>query len=246
MISKPNPWLLIPLILITLSFSGCATFNPSVYVRDLLASHQPVTSQSHAGLEVSVEEFVSPDKSRKAFDADLAPHGVLALLLRLNNKSASNYLVDEKNAKAYLNGQILPRLQGIDAARQAATSDAVGKAAAWTAATGPFAVLFWPVTISASASHTKEINRQVENHFRNFELGKNIVRPDQTAGGFLFFRIPNGVQRLEKLILEVAAAEESTAASLNFRLQFPMLELSSPASSPVSSDGNSVKQGENQ
>lgn len=242
MIGRSKKWFFVPPVLTTLSISACATFNPSVYVRDLLMNHQAVASQSNAGLEVSVAEFVSLDKSRKAFDADLAPHGVLALLLRLRNNSVSNYFVDEGNTKAYLSGQILPRLQGVDAARQAATSDAVGKAAAWTAATGPFALAFWPVTIFVSAGHTKEINRQVENHFRNFELGKIAVGPNQTAGGFLFFRMPNGVQRLEKLVLEVSAADESKTGPLNIRLLLPTLELSSP----VIAEGNASNQGESQ
>jgi len=34
------------------------------------------------GLELSIEEFASKNKSQQAFDADIAPYGILALLLK--------------------------------------------------------------------------------------------------------------------------------------------------------------------
>lgn len=222
-----------PVVLVMASMlCGCAAFKPGLRSKDLIEVRQPTTRDMQNGLEVSVEEFVSANKSQQAFDSDIAPYGVLALLLRVENKSEVTYQVRQREARAFLGDQLLHPLRGKDAAIQAATRDSVGKALAWTAATGPFAIVLWPVTIAGSGSHTQEVNRRIEHHFENFEFGNAFVRPNQIAGGFLYFRLPDGIKRLDKLAIEVVASDENNKKGLNFKLALPTLELSAPAMLP--------------
>lgn len=212
----------------SLFLSGCATFEPTLAYQDLINGRPATVKQEQKDLEISVEEFVSSEKSQQVFDADIASYGVLALFLRIENKGTASYMVRDGESKAFLGSQSLALMQGVDAADQSASSDAVGKAAAWTVATGPLALIFWPVSISASGAHTGYVNEEIRHHFDNLQLGNVLVRPARTMGGFLYFKLPNGPKKLEGLTLEVVASEEKTQERLTFRLPLPALELPVP------------------
>src|SRR5215470_17709902 len=62
--------------------SGCATFHPTTTVQDLAKTQQSTVANVSQDLEIYVEEFVSSDKSRKAFDTDMAAANVLPVFLR--------------------------------------------------------------------------------------------------------------------------------------------------------------------
>src|SRR5215467_2330630 len=61
---------------------GCASFEPAMRYQDLMRPRQPTVKETQEGLELSIEEFASKNKSQQAFDADIAPYGILALLLK--------------------------------------------------------------------------------------------------------------------------------------------------------------------
>ena len=113
------------LLAMSMIFSGCtASFEPRVSSSDLAKSRLPTAKEIKSGLEVSVEEYASPHKSRRAFDADIAPHGVLPLLLRVENKGTDNYKIQRSQIRAFLGGESLPPLQGYEAANQGAATRA--------------------------------------------------------------------------------------------------------------------------
>ena len=199
---------------------ACATFKPEIRYQELLKEHRPTQSESRNELDISLEAFVSPEKSRKVFDADIASNGVLAIFVLANNKSTANYRVWGMDAKAFAAQQPLGFLRGIDAADQAAIRDAAGKATAWTLAMGPLALLFWPIAISGSGSHTSYVNRDIENHFTSLELGNLQLRPTQIAGGFLYFKLSDGVEHPENISVEIPISVEGSEerSSFNFDL----------------------------
>ena len=220
------------LILVILFLSGCASFAPRLGYQDLMRLHQPDAKQKWEGLVVSAEQFLSADKSRKTFDSDVARYGVLALFLRAKNEGNVIYQLRQEQVKAFLGDQRLLALSGNDAARQAAMSEPVGKALAWTVATGPFALALWPVTIAGSGSHTQGVNREIEDYFEHLELGNVEVKPNHPIGGFLYFKLPDGVKKLEKLRLEVITSEANNKDQIEFRLSLPPIELARPVSLP--------------
>lgn len=205
--------------------NACATFDPATRYQEIMGPRQPTVSEAREGLQVSLEEFISSEKSRRIFDADLASHGVLALLLKAENKGQGTYKIEDKETRALLENQLLPLLPGVDAANQAATREYFSKAAGWTLATGPFALIFWPVTVSVSGMHTGEVNRRIEQHFETLSFGKAIVQPGQSAVGFLYFKLPERFDSKEKIIVEIVASEAQSASQIVFKLPISNVSL---------------------
>ena len=119
-----------------LIFSGCASFEPGLGYQDLSRPRAPTVKEVQEGLEVSAEEFASANKSRQAFDADIALHSVLALLLKAENNGDKTYKVTASEITAYLHDQPLTALSSKQAS-QAAASEYAGKAILWAIAPGP-------------------------------------------------------------------------------------------------------------
>ncbi len=215
---------------LALTLTGCAGYEPGLRSQDLTRSRLPTVSKVQEGLEVSVEEFVTPGKSRQAFDADIASYGILALLVRVENGGTGSYGVQRNHITALLGGQHLPQLTGEQAARLGANREYVGKALGWTLATGPFAILLWPATVAGSASHTRSVNRRIEQHFESLSFTDALVKPNQVAAGFAYFKLPDGIEKLKNLIVEVEVSKNQGADKIISKLSLPPLELSAPVS----------------
>jgi hypothetical protein len=213
--------------------SGCASFEPGLRYQDLARPRQPTVRETKDGLEISLEEFASANKSRQAFDADVAPNGILPILLKIENNGTQTYKIPERVVSAYIGNDLLGSLGGESAASQSANSEYAGKALGWTVAAGPFAILLWPVTIGASAAHTASVNRRIEQHFETLRFNDALLKPNQTAAGFVYFKLPSGVNRIEKLRVEVTPLEETSSKRLEFVLPLPTIDLSAPVAGRV-------------
>ena len=229
-----------------LIFSGCATFEPGFRAQDMAGSRQPTVKEVQQGLDVSVEEFVTPGKSLQAFDADIAPYGILPLLIRVENGGTNNYRIQRDQIKAFIGEQSLSPLSAKQAAGQGANREYVGKALGWTVATGPFAILLWPATIAGSASHTRSINRRIEQHFESLSFADALIRPNQVAAGFAYFKLPDGVKKLQNLTVQVEASNEQNGNKITSKLSLPTLELSSSVSTQVAEEETEEKSSEEQ
>ena len=213
-------------IAVFLLISGCASFEPGLRLQELNKPRQPTAKATQEGLEVSVEEFCTPAKSRMMFDADLASEGVIPLLMRVENAGTERYGARKIDMKAYLDGQPLVALEPRDAAGQAATSEYVGKALGWTLAAGPFAILLWPFTIGASAVHTHGVNRRIEAYFEAASYQDSLLAPKQTAVGFLYFKRPGGAKSLENLTVETELVRDADGKKLSYKFDLPPLVVS--------------------
>jgi len=227
---KLNRNLKLKVLVLSLVFSGCASFEPGLRYQDLTRPRQPTAKGVQEGLEVSVEEFASANKSQKAFDSDLAAYGILALLVRVENNGTQNHRVRRSDIKGILGDQPLLQLVGTEAAGEAGTKEYAGKALGWTVATGPFFILLWPATIAGSAAHTDSVNQRIEQHFENLAFTDALLKPNQMAAGFVYFKFPDGVERLDNLTVEVELTEEKSGRRLSYKLSLPSLELSAPTS----------------
>lgn len=218
-------------LILCLILSGCASFEPGMRYHDLTRLRQPTVKETQEGLELSIEEFASKNKSQQAFDADIAPYGILALLLKVENGGTQTYRVQERTISAYLGNDSLSSLSPEKAASQGANSEYVGKALGWTLATGPFAMFLWPATIAGSAAHTAAVNRRIEQHFESMRFNDFLLKPNQSAAGFLYFTLPAGVKKLENLRVEVTPSEERTGKRLSYTFSLPAIDLSGAVSS---------------
>jgi len=221
----------VAIVSICIVLSGCASFEPGMRYQDLMRPRQPTVKEARDGLDVSIEEFATANKSLMAFDADIAPYGVLALLVRVENNGSQNYRVQQNDIKATLGEQRLPLLSGEEAASQAATSEYAGKALGWTVATGPFAIFLWPATIAGSASHTAAVNRRIKQYFESMEFTDSFLRPNQVAAGFMYFKLPDNIKKLENLAVEIESIAEQ-GGSASYKLSLQTIDLSGNVSTP--------------
>ncbi|MBI2875684.1 MAG: hypothetical protein HYY20_02245 [Candidatus Tectomicrobia bacterium] len=243
-------------IVTAFAFSGCAVLNPGFqphlpYYYNPASAHQSTTKEVQEGLEVSVEEFVSADKSRQAFDADLASFGVLALGVRIENKGKENYKVQKSEIKASLNKQLLSLIPATQAANQITTSEyrktlakdimaapVVMVGAVFILAYSLFMAFFtgridsptpggFPPTAGEFDCWTAVcvINNNVEMHFERLALGDTLLKPHEMKAGFVYFKLPNKVKKLEGLTLEMDLSRESGAKQLTYKLSLPALDI---------------------
>lgn len=209
---------------------GCASFEPALYEHDLSGNRLPTFRETQNGLEVSIEEFVSAQKSVQAFDADVAGRGVLALLVRVENKGSGNYRLARTQIRALLDGESLPLLDGKEAADQAAARDPRGRALGWLLATGPFALVAAPVALVASSAHTQSVNQQIEHHFVRLEFPDALVKQDKSVFGFIYFKLPFRTQKLDKLTVQIDPVDDATEQKLSYRFSLPTFDIELPYS----------------
>ncbi len=234
---KLNRFLISATFLMSLVGGCTASFDPSLRSPDLGMGGLPTVKDLREGLEVSLEEYVSANKSRRAFNAEIASYGVLPLLLRVENNGAREYKVNRSEIKAFLGGQALQPIYGYEAAKQGASREYVGKALINTAMWGPLGMLFGLPTIVASASDTREVNKKIEQHFENMEFTGAMVKPNETIAGFVYFGFPGRSKQLENLTVELTVEangfEERNGKQLGYHFSFPTLAGSGPAYSPA-------------
>jgi hypothetical protein len=82
------------------------------------------------------------------------------------------------------------------------------------------------VTIAGSAAHTQSVNRRIQQHFESLQFNDALVKPNQVAAGFLYFKLPGSLDTLEKLIVELKPTEEASGKQLAYKLSLPSLNLS--------------------
>src|SRR5258706_3116324 len=120
---------------ICLAFRACASFEPGLRYQDLLRPRQPTVKQVQEGLEVSIEEFATAKKSHQAFDADLAPSGILPLLIKVDNGGTQTYRLRDQDVPVYFGNALLPTLSGYEADGQSSNIQCARTASGWTALT---------------------------------------------------------------------------------------------------------------
>jgi hypothetical protein len=200
-------------MLLFLGLAGCASFKPEWKYQDLMNAHRPEATETHNGLEISLEN-TSAEKSKKIFDSDLLSKGVLPVFIRASNKSATVVRVTAIKSKAMIGGESLPVLRGVDAAELAGDRNVAGNAAVWGLAGGP---LFFPTAIAVSGIHSSSVNRDIEHHFENLEFGDSTLQPNQVIGGFIYLKLPETVKQAQNLTIEIPAADEKSGAQMTFR-----------------------------
>ncbi len=242
------------LLITALTCNGCAIFDPGYHPEGLGEARQFTAKQTQDDIDVSLEEFASAEKSRNAFDADLVSHGVLALLLSVENKSEHVYEIEKEEIKAVLDGQALPGLSAKEAADQSAGQEFGRRALAKDALLSALpVVLLNPYTtaivlIAAPFVASRKVCEgytfnytcavdKIRQHFKDLEFNDTTLKPNEAASGFVYFKLPGEVKKLENLIVGVKASQQENGKSLSFELPFATLELSGPIPTSETSGG---------
>lgn len=226
MIYKAYQTMIPPLIGVFLS--GCvSTFEPRMTGGAIGAPRVPTARTINAGVEVSIEEYFSSQKSRRAFDADVSANGVLPILVHVENKSSQDYRLERSGIRAQLDGQPLANIHGLEAAEIGALRNPAWNALVNTAAMGPLAMYFGVLAIAGSTSQTQKINRQIEHHFERMEMEDRVLKPNETSTGFVFFKTPGSLGATDGLTLDITLEPEilgdHTGKSLVYHFAVPAL-----------------------
>ncbi|HXG52535.1 MAG TPA: hypothetical protein VNN77_14150 [candidate division Zixibacteria bacterium] len=211
-----------------LALTSCAaTFEPRLQSLESLKGRLPTVRQVQGGVEVSLEEFFTPGKSRRAFDAEVGAAGVLPLLVRVENHGLRSYRLRRDRVAVYRGDEPLLPLEGRLAAAQGAARDAVWNSLVNTAALGPLAIYWGVASLAATASQTQAVNRKIEHHFESLELQDTLVKPDETVLGFAYFSLPRATGPIADLraeiVLEEEPAENGEERLLAYQLALPPL-----------------------
>ena len=156
-------------------------------------------------IEITVEEFVSIDKSREVFDTDLAGYGILALFITITNNSFHDYTIERGAISTYLDAQALLPLSAKEAAEQSTAIEFQRRVKAQDIAYGVLA--FNPAGLVVIGSHMLDClgnsecsfkqererrkhaieydRKNVPLHFEKLELRYAPLRPGEKAEGFV-------------------------------------------------------------
>ncbi|HXG52894.1 MAG TPA: hypothetical protein VNN77_15965 [candidate division Zixibacteria bacterium] len=204
-----------------------------------LNNRAPTVRAVHDGLEISVEEFVSKEKSREVFDADLAAYGVLALLVTLVNSGSRDHVIERDAVRAFLDGRPLVRLLAKEAADMSTAVEFDRRVRAQDIAYG--VLILNPAGVVVFMSHwfhclgNPDCNlaqerekrqyaidydrKQIPLRFETMELQQAPVPPGRKTGGFVYFKFPEGSDRpLDKITLVVIGRDPLSGAETEVRL----------------------------
>jgi hypothetical protein len=213
-----------------LIFSGCASYAPSLVRLD--PSGPNVRKAMKGDLTIYVEEYATSEKSERAFDTSLAPEGVLAILVSVENNGREPYEVKGANF-TIRRDKPLKALTPEEAATRAQRG-AVGRALGWSLIVPIISI---PIAVTASAIHTSNVNQQIVRDFAAKGFPDGAVMPNKERSGFLFFELQAGQKDLAGLVLELTTKNELRGETVTVNVPLPEATFTTvPATSQEGAD----------
>jgi hypothetical protein len=201
--------------LVMLVFMGCASYSPSL-VR-LNRTGPDVSKKCQGDLVVYVDEYAEEEKSKRAFDTNLADNGVLAVLLLVENSGTQSYEVKASDMTICEGTSCLKPLSP-EAAAAKAKRNATGRAIGWSLIVPIISI---PIAAVASASHTRDVNRHMAQDFSAKGFSDGALLPKKERSGFLFFQLDRARKDLRGLCLEASARNVNTGEIRTITLPLP-------------------------
>jgi hypothetical protein len=189
-------------------------------------------------LDITVEEFVTADKSRPVFDADLADYGVLALFVAIANNGSSAYDIGRGAIRALMDAQPLTPLTASEAAAQSTARvfemRLKGQDAAYAlmTLTPPGLVIVGSYWLDCLGNKDCGFNKERERRreaieydrahiplqFEKREFPYGSVPPGKKASGFVYFKLFDERENLlVRITLEVNARKPEDGGDAQYR-----------------------------
>jgi hypothetical protein len=204
-------------LLIFCLLTGCASYTP---VTTKLGAQGPtVTAQPKDDLVVSVDEYATKEKSKKAFDTDMAKEGVLALLVSIQNGGQQTFEIKPSDINLREGETSLKVLSPKEAAKKA-KREYVMKAIGWSLIVPIISI---PVAVAVSADHTSKVNDKIAQDFSAKAFAGGTLAPGNEVTGFVFFELKRGRKDLGGLVLEVKGENRATKECTTVICDLPMV-----------------------
>ena len=195
-------------------FAGCATYTP---IMSRLDSAGPNVNKTVNGeLFLYVEEYATEEKSKKAFDSNLAGEGVLPLLISLENAGKHSY--DGHVSNIVVKGKSSLKALTPEETASKAKRDAILKASGWSLIVPIISI---PAAVAASAIHTNSVNKKIVQDFAAKTFPEGVIPPNNERSGFLFFELEEGQKDLAGLNLELTARNVVTEETVTISVPLP-------------------------
>ncbi len=194
-----------------LILSGCATYTP-VLVR-LNPSGPDVKKATKGDLTVYVEEFVTGEKSERAFDVNMPAGGVLPMLMSVENNGREAF--DVNLADIRLRGDKQLKLLASEDAAVRAQRGTAARALGWSMIV-PIVTI--PIAVGASAIHTGNVNQQIVRDFTAKGLPNGAVLPNKERSGFVFFETDDNRKGVAGLTLDVTVRNSNTGEPISVEI----------------------------
>lgn len=181
--------------------------------------------QEKGGLKIAIDPFFEKERLKEYFGADLVSHGILPLLIIVENHHLkAGYLLDKKFFSAALETVKEPETKegtdpsvsvpkeadvakwaGLATAEVGVVGPAVGAAAGVIVAPGPGLVLI-PITLSLAIYATKiegDILKINDNLSKKAFVDRTVF-PGESHSGFIYFQLKNreGLQNISAIMIK--------------------------------------------
>jgi hypothetical protein len=216
---------------IAITFAGCASYTPSLARIDTSEPH--VSKLIKGDLAVYVEEYATPEKCKKVFDADLADKGVLPFFIHVQNNGQEPYEVKTMDMTLRKSNIVLKAITPEEAAAKAKRNP-VGRALGWSLIVPIISI---PIAVAASADHTSKVNKQITQDFAAKSFPEGVIMPNKENSGFIFFQIEGEHTDLSGLTLEMTAQNTVTGETVTPAIPLSNVMLKQRASANAHEQG---------
>jgi hypothetical protein len=205
------------ILLIMALLTGCASYTPTLV--KLNAQGPTVTKQPQDDLVVSVEEYATKEKAKKAFDTDMAKEGVLALLVAVQNEGQQVYEIKPSDI-TLREGEMPLKVLSPEQAAKKAKREYFMKALGWSLIVPIISI---PVAIAVSVDHTGKVNDKIVQDFTAKAFTGGTLAPGKEVTGFVFFELKPGRKDLGGLVMEVKGENQATKECTTVTCDLPMV-----------------------
>jgi len=205
--------------LFALALVSCETaYRPTLRRLDPVGSNS--TKVSSENLVAYVEEYATPNKSERAFDADLAEAGILPVLLLLENRGKSPYQITEIELRDE-KGHALKRLAADEAASQVRRGG-IREAVGWSLVV-PIVTI--PLAAGLSAAHTADVNSEISRDIKRKTFEQENLNENTQRSGFVFYQLESDRRKLTGLRLVIQALNLETNHLISISSPLPHVQI---------------------
>lgn len=206
-------------LLFALTLVSCETaYRPTLRRLDPVGSNS--TKVSAENLVAYVEEYATPNKSERAFDANLAEAGILPVLLLLENRGKTPYQITEIELRDE-KGHALKQL-GADEAASQVSRGGFREAVGWSLVV-PIVTI--PLAAGLSAAHTVGVNSEISRDIKRKTFEQENLKESAQRSGFVFYQLESDRRKLGGLLLVIQALNLGTNHLISVSSPLPDVQI---------------------
>jgi hypothetical protein len=195
---------LVPLLILSLAFSGCVRYRPQISDRSSFMDRAQTQTQGDATVTLTV---LSNKEAKKFFGTSLSKRGVQPVWLEIENRGKTPYFFIQRNMDPnYYSAEEAVYMAHYRQGKQFFEAGLVG-------------ILFFPLLALIPVNYfvIKNANRKMDNLFDNVSMHSYVAMPGKKLSGFLYTSVDQGTKHLKIDLL----GDQSERKIFDFVVQVP-------------------------